>query len=410
MAVLGKEDLWDLVVGGSAIATGGGGTGPTREQFDAYVDPILAEGVTPTLIDPHELDDNATVYMGVGAGGGVRRVDHEQYLTPTMHGWWRADINPTDWIRDRLREQDYLYPLGGWAELPDASWGSVITDRMVQIAGPADAYLAFETGPMVFRQLLTAASEGKPLVDADTAGYRAVPEVSLCSFNIHDVPAQPVVFASAWGDLLVLERTTSWQRMEDIGRHLAVASGGGVRGLIAVNGATVRDKACAGSLSKALAVGRAIRAARERHEDVAEAAATSAGGQVIFRGTVLARINEDDTAFIWGTERLIGTGLWAGETFRIWYKNENHMSWIGDRPFVMSPDLVTVLDAETGYGLSNFDAPAWDYGHEVAVIGVPCHPWWRTERGLRMFHPWRWGFACDYVPIDDAVSREKARR
>ncbi|MEZ4571314.1 MAG: DUF917 family protein [Thermomicrobiales bacterium] len=67
----------------------------------------------------------------------------------------------------------------------------------------------------------------------DIAGYRAVPEVSLCSFNIHGVPAQPVLFASAWGDVIVLERVISWQRMEDIGRHLAVVSGGGVRGLMA---------------------------------------------------------------------------------------------------------------------------------------------------------------------------------
>ncbi len=70
--VLSKEDMWDMVVGGSAIATGGGGTGPTREQFDAFVDPILSRGVNPTLLDPEELKDDQTVYMGVGVGGGVR--------------------------------------------------------------------------------------------------------------------------------------------------------------------------------------------------------------------------------------------------------------------------------------------------------------------------------------------------
>jgi DUF917 family protein len=130
---------------------------------------------------------------------------------------------------------------------------------------------------------------------------------------------------------------------------------------------------------------------------------------VLFRGIVQTRINEDHTAFIWGTERILGTGDWQGQTFRIWYKNENHMTWIGDRPFVMSPDLVTVVDAETGYGLSNFDANAWDYGREVAVLGVPCDPLWRTERGLRIFHPWRWGFACDYTPIEDAIDAAGAR-
>ena len=403
--ILDKEDLWDLVIGGSAISTGGGGSGPTREQFDAYVDPILERGVQPALLDPGELDDDATVYMGVGAGGGVRRADRERYLSPGMASWWRSDIDPVQWVRDRLEEYGNLWPLGGWADPPDENWNQVVDQRMLELHGRgADAYIPFEIGPNVFRQMLAAGESGKPLVDADTAGYRAVPEVSLCSFNIHDVPAQPVLFASAWGDMIVLEQVVSWQRMEDIGRHLAVVSGGGVRGMMAFDGATVREKTFTGTVSKALGIGRAIRAAREQGTDVADAVAGTTNGHVLFRGTILARLNEDHTAFIWGTERIIGTGDWAGQTFKIWYKNENHMSWIGDEPYVMSPDLVTVIDAETGYGLSNFDDPAWDYGREVAVLGVPCHPLWRSERGLRIFHPWRWGFACDYTSIEDAVS------
>ncbi|MEZ4522446.1 MAG: DUF917 domain-containing protein [Thermomicrobiales bacterium] len=405
-SVLTKEDLWDLVVGGSAIATGGGGTGPTREQFDAYVDPILESGAQPSLLDPGELDDDAMVYMEVGAGGGVTRADRERYLSPGIAGWWRRDINRTQWIRDRLDEYDNLYPVGSWAEPPDEGWNEQIDQRMAELHGAEpDAHLIFEIGPNVFRSMLAAAQKGNPLIDADIAGYRAVPEVSLCSFNIHGVPAQPVLFASAWGDVIVLERVISWQRMEDIGRHLAVVSGGGVRGLMAFDGETVREKTFSGTVSKALEVGRAIRAARESGRDVAQAVADITDGHVLFRGTVLARLNEDHTAFIWGTERILGTGEWKGQTFKIWYKNENHMSWIDDAPFVMSPDLITVIDPETGYGLSNFDSPAWDYGREVAVLGAPCHPLWRSERGLRIFHPARWGFACDYTPIDEAVAK-----
>jgi DUF917 family protein len=403
--VLDKEDLWDMVVGGSALSTGGGGIGPTRAQFDAYVDPVLSRGVTPRLLSPDELEDGQTVYMGVGAGGGVRAADRERYLSPGMMAWWRPDVDPVAWVRDELARKDYLYPLGSWAEVPGPNWTSVVEQRMAELCGAtADAYLAFEIGPNVFRQLLAAAEHGLPQVDADTAGYRAVPEVSLCSFSIHDVPAQPVLFASAWGDVTILERVVSWQRMEDIGRHLAVVSGGGVRGLMAFDGRTVREKTFAGTISKAQRVGRAAREALDRGADVPQAIADAAGGVVLFRGRVQARINEDHTAFIWGTERIIGTGRDEGTTLKVWYKNENHMTWLDDRPFVMSPDLVTVIDATTGYGLSNFDAAAWDYGRDVAVVGVPCDPLWRSERGLRIFHPWRWGFACDYTPLEEAVA------
>ena len=403
--ILDKQDLWDLVLGGSAISTGGGGSGPTREQFDAFVDPILARGVQPTLLDPSELADDATVFMEMGAGGGVRRADRERYLAFPGGGIRRADFDQTEWIRDRLQEYDNLYPLGDWAEPPDETWHEQVTQRMIELVGAEpDARLVFEIGPNNFRSILTGALSGLPTLDADTAGHRAVPEVSMCSFNIHGVPAQPVLFASAWGDVMVLERVISWQRMEDIGRHLAIVSGGGARGIMAFDGATARDKTFNGSLTKALELGRAIRAARERGDDVPQAIADATDGHVLFRGTVLARLNEEHTAFIWGVERIKGTGEWAGQTFKVWYKNENHMSWIGDTPYVMSPDIVTVIDPETGYGLSNFDVPAWEYGRKVAVVGVPCHPLWRSERGLRIFHPARWGFACDYTPIEEAVA------
>ena len=403
--VLNKEDMWDMVVGASAIATGGGGTGPTREQFDAYVDPVLAKGVKPTLIDPSELGDDQTVYMEMGVGGGVRAADRERYLSSGIACWWRRDIDATAWIADELQKKDHLYPLGDWAEIPGNDWREVVNQRMEEMVGsPAEASLAFEIGPSNFRQMLTAAEAGIPLIDADIAGYRAVPELSLSSFNIHGVPAQPVLFSSPWGEIMILEQIISWQRMEDIARHLAIVSGGGHRGLMAFDGKTVREKTFSGTISKARNVGRAIRAAREAGQDVTEAAARETNGYVLFRGKVQVRINEDHTAFIWGTERIHGTGEFEGQTFKIWYKNENHMTWIGDRPYVMSPDLVTVLDAETGYGLSNFDTTAWDYGRDVTVLGVPCDPLWRTERGLRIFHPWRWGFACDYTPIDEAVA------
>ena len=404
---LDREDLWDLVLGGSVLATGGG-VSPTREQFDAYVDPILEDGVQPELLDPAALDDDAMVYMEVGAGGGVRRADRERYLLPSAAGRWRDDVDPTGWIQDRLAESDHLYPLGSWAAAPERDWHQRVNRSMADLAGgEADAYLSFEIGPNIFMELLAAASEGKPLIDADVAGHRSVPEISLSSFNIHGIPAQPVLFASPWGDLVTLERTISWQRMEDIGRHLAIVGGGGVRGLMAFDGSAVREASVHRTVSKALEIGRAIRGAADRRGDVVDAVVQATGGYTLFRGRVLVRINEERDGFIWGSIRLTGCEDWAGQSFRLGYKNENHMSWLDDRPLAMSPDLITVLDAETGLGLSNFNAADWNYGREVVVLGIPCHSVWRSDRGLRIFHPARWGFACDYLPIEEVAGGQE---
>jgi len=402
---LSRSDLWDMSVGGGALATGGGGVGPSREQFEDELDTALIRDITPSLIDPGDLADDATVYVGAGVGGGVRREEKEIWLSSP--GWGtraRPGYDQAAWINARLDELDYLYPSSSWSERPGPGWRDMAEARLQQLIGrPADAYMAFEVGPRAYNTVLGAAAKGKPAVDADAAGYRAVPEVSLASLNVHEAPIGPVTLATGWGDVMVIEKVLNWQRLEDLCRHVAVASGGGVSGMMAFSGDIVRQGAVAGTLSKAMEVGRAVREAVESGNDPISAAARAAGGYVLFRGQVLAQLNEDKGAFIWGDERLQGTGEFAGHTFRIWYKNENHMSWLDGRPYVMSPDLVTVLDAHTGHGLSNFAAGDWAWGREVGVIGVPCAPVWRTERGLRIFHPWRWGFACDYRPIEEVV-------
>lgn len=405
--VLDATQLWDMVVGGSALATGGGATGPTKPQFDEIVEPALSGGLQPTLIDPEDVPADALVYMGAGVGGGVRREEKERWLSNPGWGTRRQPgFDQAAWIDSQLDQLEYLYPSCDWSERPGGNFRSTAEPRLQELVGkPSYAYMPFEIGPNVFAGLLEAARKGKPVVDGDTAGYRAVPEVSLCSFNIHQVPIGPVVLATAWGDRLVLEKVLNWQRLEDLSRHIAVASGGGVGGMMAFTGTDVQRGAVAGTISKAVNVGRAIREARASSQDPADAAAEAAGGYVLFRGRVQAQINEDKGAFIWGDERLEGTGDFSGHTFRVWYKNENHMSWLDGRPYVMSPDCVTVLDAETGYGLSNFSPSDWRWGRDVAVIGVPCAPAWRTERGLRIFHPWRWGFACDYTPIEEVIER-----
>jgi DUF917 family protein len=336
----------------------------------------------------------------------VRREEKETWLSSP--GWGarsRPGYDQTAWINARLDELDYLYPLSSWSERPGPGWREMAEDRLRQALGrEATAYMPFEIGPRVYQTVLDAASKGKPAVDADGAGYRAVPEVSLSPLNVTEARIGPVVLATGWGDLMLIEKVLNWQRLEDISRHVAVASGGGVSGMMAFSGETIRAGAVAGTISKAQSVGRAIRAARDAGRDPVAAAAEAAGGYVLFRGRVLAQLNEEKGAFIWGDERLEGTGDFAGHSFRIWYKNENHMSWLDGRPYVMSPDAVTVLDAETGQGLSNFAGGDWFWGREVGVIGVPCAPIWRTERGLRIFHPWRWGFACDYRPIEEVVA------
>ena len=77
---LNKDDIWALVLGAGAIATGGGMAVPPYEQFSAATDPVLDAGYEAKLMDPEDLKDDDLVFMDIGCGGGIRREYQEVYI------------------------------------------------------------------------------------------------------------------------------------------------------------------------------------------------------------------------------------------------------------------------------------------------------------------------------------------
>jgi len=67
---------------------------------------------------------------------------------------------------------------------------------------------------------------------------------------------------------------------------------------------------------------------------------------------------------------------------------------------VTCPDPFTVLEADTGLGLSNFRQEWWTSGKKVAVTAMKACDFWRTERGLKIYNPKHFGFDIEYVPIE----------
>jgi len=393
---LSKEDLWSSVLGGAALATGGGGAAPSYEAFIKEVDPIFKAGFKPRLIDPADLPDVGPVLVPIGIGGGITREDQERYGPPIRSG---------PYMPIAYDEMNRVFPLLEGVESPGDDWRSAAIGRLKEIKGEKKyvAHFAGEIGPGIYRQALSGAREGVPVVDADMAGQRAVPELCFTSFNVKNIPATPVVIATVWGDVLVFERSLSWQRLEDVSRAIALVSGGFNSTVMSVNGAVVRESAVHGSYSKAIEVGKAIQRAKESGDDPIDGIVKATRGYKIFEGEIVARTTEGKFAFIWGNGWIGGTGDFEGKLFRLWYKNENQISWLNGEPYVTCPDPFTVIDAETGEGLSNFRADAWTPGRRVAVVGVKAVEVWRTERGLKIYNPRHFGFDIEYRPIEEVV-------
>ncbi|MGY4707629.1 DUF917 domain-containing protein [Candidatus Bipolaricaulota sp. J31] len=246
--------------------------------------------------------------------------------------------------------------------------------------------------------LSVAARKGVPLLDADPAG-RSVPELEHSTFAVYGVPIAPLSVATPRGDLLILAEVESDGRAEELVRTVAVLSGNhaGVTDH-PLKGSDLKRMLIPGTITKALEVGRALREAKERGEDPVAFLVEQMRGYLLFRGRVKGHAWEVSGGFTVGEIHIEGQGEYRSHTYRIWYKNEHIVSWFDDKPDVMAPDLICVLDARTGDAITN---PNCREGIEVGVVGFPAPEVWRTERGLELLGPCHFGFPFAYRPIEE---------
>jgi len=361
MRELTWQEVDDILVGATVLGCGGGGElAEGREELRRVYD----AGRAVTLAAADDLADDAVVCTPYGVGGLVAG----------------------DWA---------VYEgLARAAEHP----GALAVRALAQHAG-ADiaALLTGELGgTSIADAFVPAALLGLPVVDADPVG-RAVPELEQSLFFVHGLPIAPQAVVNEVGDTLVVTQVASDGRAEALVRALAVAS----RNLVwvadhALPWRRVREAVIPGAIGWAGSVGRALREARAAQADVPTAVAEAAGGGVRFRGRVCSHSWEEKDGFTWGETELAGEGADAGAGYRLWFKNENLLSWRDGVPDVTCPDLVCCLSAFDGEPVTN---PHHTVGAAVAVVGVPAAPVWDTERGLSVLGPRHFGFDLDHVPL-----------
>ncbi|RLI09069.1 hypothetical protein DRO24_00030 [Candidatus Bathyarchaeota archaeon] len=405
--LLSKEDVLAYAIASTALSTGGGGVGPSLESVAKMYDDAIAKGARPELIELSEVPDDAIVTSVVATGGGV---------SPEMMMRWggrggrlRRDLPfgrfDPEYIRDKILENDATWcPLNSWSKIPGPDFRRKAWERLKELIGGKEIFsrLFFEISPFVTRDLCYMSLEGMKAIDATCAGYRAAPEISQSGLNLADVKCTPAVITTVWGDLLILEEVLCFQRAEEIVEGIATYSGGVAGGPFALTGKEAKKGMIPGCISFTIDIGKAILKARESGDDIAEAIVDASKGRAfkLFEGKIAEYWQEPKYSFIWGMVKIKGTGKYAGHRFKAWYKNEFHISWLDDKPYVTSPDGINVIDPKTGWGLANFWPAEWEPGREVVVIGVKNDERWETPRGLKLFGPQHFFFDIEHVPID----------
>jgi len=374
--VLSKQDVDDFLAGAEIMGTGGGGG---RQWADAMLEYLEEYDKKIKIIDPLEVPADALVAGAAGVGGGVtqdirEKIEKKFGAGPSMKGFMKTAMLAEKMLAGYMGEDIY-------------------------------AYFAFEIGcGNTVLPATIAAMLDRPVIDGDCNG-RAVPEIELCTLNVKGFPFTPIAIVTPWMETMLVKHVYDYSRAEDICRYMAVVSGGSCMTMGApLRGKNLADSIVKYSISDNIKLGKAIREANARGKDPVDAAVKALGGYLLFEGKITHFERDERGGFMWGEHRYEGVDEFKGKNFRIWYKNENQVSWIDDKPYATCPDPICVVDSETGKGLSNW-GDDFAEGREVSVIGFKADEIWRSPEGLKIFNPGHFGFDLPYRPIEKVVKK-----
>ncbi|KJL27350.1 hypothetical protein RL72_00522 [Microbacterium azadirachtae] len=242
-----------------------------------------------------------------------------------------------------------------------------------------------------------AAALGLPLIDADGMG-RAFPELQMVLPTLIGVTASPLALSDEKGNVAVLQTIdNSWT--ERIARVATVEMGCST--MIAgfsMTGAQARAGLVGGSLSRCITVGRAIADAREGKTDPVTAAVALLDGRELFDGKVVDVQRATTTGFARGRARIEGEG---GTVLTLQFQNEHLVAEADGRILATTPDLIMVVEGETGEPVTT---EGLRYGQRVRVLAAPADERWHCPEALAMVGPGYFGYDLPAHRFDGTVS------
>lgn len=349
------DRIGDLARGAAVLGTGGGG--------DPYIGALLAR---------QALGDGAVTAVGLD-----ELQDDALVLTVAMMG------APTVMV-EKLPSLDEVIA-------PVHALGTYLGRPVTHVAC-AEVGGVNSTIPIA-----AAAALGLPLVDADGMG-RAFPELQMVLPTLYGVTASPLAFGDEKGNVGVLQTVdNTWT--ERIARVATVEMGCSVMiSGFSMSGVQAREALVGGSLSRCIEIGNGIDAARQDKTDPVTATVDLLGGRELLGGKVVDVQRATTTGFARGRARVEGE---SGESLVLDFQNEHLIARRGGEVMATTPDLIIVLEADSGEPITT---EALRYGQRVRVIACPADERWHSAEALAMVGPGYFGYELDAHRYDGTVS------
>ena len=364
-----RIDVEDLTTGCSFFGTGGGGS---KQLGLDMLYPHVDAGKTIEIVDVNTVKDDDWVACAYYSGT-IAPPTPEIEAARTRFPW------------DHFEKELAL----GLATLEDhmgVKFSAVAPFELGGVNTPAPIDAAFK--------------HGIPCVDGDYSG-RAVPEICQNTVCIKGFSMAPMALIDWFGNKSVITHVINYEMGERISKALSQVAWGRVGNVaFPLKGKDFHKAIIPNTLTKSYDVGKMIRQCRESGEDPASKIVEKVGGWILFRGEVVGRTWENKEGYMWGETEIEGSGIKPGHKFKVWFKNENHMTWLDGKPWVMSPDIIEIIDAKTGEPITNTNIKI---GDKVSVIGMASESVFRCNEGLGVLGPRHFGFDLDYRPMEELV-------
>lgn len=248
--------------------------------------------------------------------------------------------------------------------------------------------------------LATGARLGIPVVDGDYAG-RALPEIAQMTPCVLEKSILPIVSVDKWGDITIIEEAVSYELAERIGKMLAMAAFGNTGLSFSLRGSMMKEVIIPDTLSQCYNIGKAVREISAESKHPVDDIVNLCKGWLLFEGKVIEKEWGVIDGYYCGTHSIKGINRFRGHRLKVWFKNENHLTWLDDQIYVTSPDLITQIDLGTYEPIPNHEL---ERGQTIAVIGMKSQELYRTPKGIELVGPKRYGFDFDYVCIEKRLS------
>lgn len=354
------------------------------------------------LLDEDNVGDIAVGAAVLGSGGGS-----DPYIGVLMAREAIRRYGPVElYTLEELDDDDLIVPAAGMGaptviveKLPAGDDLIRAFHTLGKFSGQRPrATMSIECGGMnSIRPLYLAARLGIPVVDCDGMG-RAFPEIQMTVLTANGISASPFAMSDERGNILLMDAVSN-QWVEVFARSCVMHMG--AVGAIALYAATVKQlKAAAihGTITLAEEIGATVRYARREDANPVDAIRRAVGGFLFFRGKITDVDRRITAGFAKGNASMAGSGAFAGKRLELEFQNEYLVVRVADKYVATTPDLIAVLDAETGEPITT---EALRYGMRVAVVAFPCAPQWRAPAALALVHPRYFGYDVDYVPVEE---------